>query len=172
MDKAEALAFMDAQNQFLQIFGKDHSFTASDLRQMHRTWLGSIYSWAGEYRNADISKEGMMFAHAAHIPTLMVDFENTILKQHTPCLSQNPKDVSRALAEVHVELILIHPFREGNGRIARALATLMVAQSGRHLPKFDYLDQNKRQYFSAIQAGIGKDYGPLQHLFEKVIIRR
>ncbi|TAK86063.1 MAG: hypothetical protein EPO20_09750 [Betaproteobacteria bacterium] len=31
-----------------------------------------------------------------------------------------------ALAETHVELVLIHPFREGNGRIARALSTLMA----------------------------------------------
>jgi len=35
-----------------------------------------------------------------------------------------------ALAEVHAELILIHPFREGNGRLARLLALLMALQAG------------------------------------------
>ena len=39
-------------------------------------------------------------------------------------------------AAVHAEPILIHPFREGNGRCARLLATLMGLQAG--LPALDF----------------------------------
>jgi cell filamentation protein len=38
--------------------------------------------------------------------------------------------VADALAVVHVELVLIHPFREGNGRTARLLAVVMGLQAG------------------------------------------
>jgi cell filamentation protein len=36
----------------------------------------------------------------------------------------------RGLAEIHVEFVLIHPFREGNGRIARLLADVMACLAG------------------------------------------
>ena len=47
------------------------------------------------------------------------------LRRYTPCIAVNDIDVARALAEVHAELILVHPFRDGNVRLARLLALLM-----------------------------------------------
>ena len=35
-----------------------------------------------------------------------------------------------SIAMVHTELLLIHPFRDGNGRLARWLADIMAAQAG------------------------------------------
>jgi len=42
------------------------------------------------------------------------------------------------MAVVHVELVLIHPFRDGNGRVARILSILMGLQAG--LPALDFGD--------------------------------
>lgn len=42
------------------------------------------------------------------------------------------------LAIIHAEFLLIHPFREGNGRLARWLAELMCLQSGLPLPDFGF----------------------------------
>jgi len=36
----------------------------------------------------------------------------------------------RKIARVHLELLFIHPYREGNGRTARLVATLMALQAG------------------------------------------
>jgi cell filamentation protein len=68
-----------------------------------------------------------------------------------------------AIAVIHVELILIHPFREGNGRISRLVADVMAVQGG--YPPLDYQpwEQNKNQYISAIHAGIGMDYEPMKY---------
>lgn len=77
-----------------------------------------------------------------------------------------------ALAETHVELVLIHPFREGNGRIARVLATLMALQAG--LPPLDFMPlagHARKAYFAAIQAGMDRNYEPMTGLFGKVIGR-
>lgn len=38
-----------------------------------------------------------------------------------------------SLGIVHVEFIIIHPFREGNGRVARLLANLMALQARRSI---------------------------------------
>jgi cell filamentation protein len=56
----------------------------------------------------------------------MTVFEKNILKKYTPCRSGSIEEIVRALAVVHTELVLIHPFREGNGRVARMLAALMI----------------------------------------------
>lgn len=71
---------------------------------------------------------------------------------------------------VHVELILIHPFRDGNGRTARILATLMASQAGLPMLNFDRMTGKRRdQYFAAVQAGLGKNYRPMENVFRDVI---
>lgn len=76
------------------------------------------------------------------------------------------------MAEVHAELILVHPFREGNGRLARLLALLMALQAG--LPPLDFspmLGRGRRIYIGGIHAAMGRDYRPLAAVFEKIIAR-
>ncbi len=46
----------------------------------------------------------------------MTELERGALRQYTPCRFDNTDEVVKALAVVHTELMLIHPFREGNGR--------------------------------------------------------
>jgi cell filamentation protein len=80
--------------------------------------------------------------------------------------------IARALAETHVELVLIHPFREGNGRIARVLATLMGLQAG--LPPLDFsliAGAARKAYFGAIQSGMDRNYQPMEKLFAEIIDR-
>jgi cell filamentation protein len=107
--------------------------------------LGGIYAWAGRYRQVNLKKGTFSFAAAAQIPKLMVELGEGPLKRHTPCHSTSTETLAAALAEVHVELVLIHPFREGNGRVARLLAVLMALQAGLPALYFDNLSGRKRQ---------------------------
>jgi cell filamentation protein len=102
----------------------------------------------------------------------MAELERGPLRRHTPCREGADADMGRALAEVHAELVLIHPFREGNGRLARLLALLMALQAG--LPPLDFgplAARGKRAYISAIHAAMGRDYEPLAVMFARVIER-
>jgi cell filamentation protein len=81
-------------------------------------------------------------------------------------------EIVKAIAIVHTELLLIHPFREGNGRAARLLAILMALQAG--LPPLDFggIKGRKRQeYFAAVQAGLDRNYTPMEKVFNAVIRR-
>jgi len=55
-------------------------------------------------------------------------FERDELARYTPCTFGNLEDVVEALAVGHCELVLIHLFRKGNGRVSRLLSTLMALQ--------------------------------------------
>jgi cell filamentation protein len=128
--------------------------------------------WAGEYRQVNLSKDGFAFAAAMRIPALMADYERTVLARRTPCRFDSRRDVVSALAEAHVELVLIHPFREGNGRVARVLSTLMALQAG--LPPLDFsliAGKKKTAYFAAVQAGMDRNYEPMAKLFGETIDR-
>lgn len=80
--------------------------------------------------------------------------------------------MARALAEVHAELILVHPFRDGNGRLARLVALLMALQAG--LPPLDFspmTGRGKRVYIAGIHAALNRNYAPLTATMLRVIDR-
>lgn len=170
MDRIEGREQIRALEDLTVLYEEDHRFTATDVCRIHRAWLGRIYSWAGKYRQVNLKKDSFPFAAAAQIPKLMADFENGPLRAYTPCRPASLKDLAKALAVTHVELVLIHPFREGNGRAARLLAVLMGLQAGLPALSFENLSGRKRQrYFAAVRAGHGQDYGPMTELFTAVI---
>lgn len=172
MAQRESEALLAATNRLIDETDLDHRFTADDIRAMHRMWLGEIYAWAGEYRQVNLAKGSFPFAAATLIPGLMRDFERGPLREFTPCRFTGVHKQAQALAVVHAELILIHPFREGNGRGARLLAVLMGLQAG--LPALDFggiRGAEKRRYIAAIHSSLDHDYVPMTEVFGRVIAR-
>ena len=172
MALAESQALTLVQREAIKLFSHDHRFTAADVRKLHRLWLGPVYSWAGEYRSVNIAKDAFQFASAWLIPDLMGQFEREALARHTPCRPASDAEIAQALAVVHGEFVLIHPFREGNRRAARLLAMLMGFQARLPAMNFGPFDgRGKRSYIAAIHAALDKNYDPLKVLFLKVIDR-
>ena len=58
---------------------------------------------------------------------------------------------------VHGELAAIHPFSDGNGRTARALATLILYERGYDFRRLfaleDYYNKDRQKYYDAINIG-------------------
>lgn len=169
---AESEALVSLTNTLLDEITGHHRFTVGDIRAWHRRWLGSIYVWAGAYRSVNLSKGGFQFAAADRIPQLVNDYGRDVLSAETPCAGMDNDRLIQALARTHAELVLIHPFREGNGRLARLLNSLMALQSG--LPALDYggiRGAGKRDYIGAIHSALGHDYQPMENVFRNVIKR-
>lgn len=139
------------------------SLTCDDLKHWHHLWLGNVYPWAGQERTVNMSKGGFPFAAAAQIPRLLDAFERSYLRRYTPCHGYSDEALALAIATTHVEFILIHPFREGNGRLSRLLADVMAVQSGRDPLDYSSWEAHKASYISAIHAGFSGNYQPMQH---------
>lgn len=121
-----------------------------------------------------MSKDGFPFAAPLRIESSMKELERKYLAIHTPCHYSDLKELALALGTVHIELILIHPFREGNGRTARLLADLMAIQANRPSLNFAAIDKTEREkgfkeYILAIHAGISGNYEPIQGIFSKLL---
>ena len=64
----------------------------------------------------------------------------------------------------HYEIVRIHPFLDGNGRVARALATLVLFKAGYDIKRFfsleEHYDREPITYYDALQS-VGKQNGNL-----------
>lgn len=93
--------------------------------------------------------------NAKKVPRLMVDLTRWIQKSEKENI--NPIIVAGI---VHQEIAAIHPFSDGNGRTARALATLILYGRSYDFRRLfaleDYYNQNRPEYYKAIN--IGKNY--------------
>jgi cell filamentation protein len=170
MDRLETAELARTLDELIHEVDAGHRFTAADICAAHKRWLGGVYAWAGRYRSVNMEKDGFPFAAAYRIERLMGDLEAGPLTRCTPCTFWDVDMLATALAEVHVELVLIHPFREGNGRVSRLVATLMALQAGLPLLDFSPLTGDARErYFSAVRAGLDRNYGPMKALFAETI---
>lgn len=172
MDNAEWTALNQAQDVIIQQFTQFHRFRTKDILNMHKSWLKKIYRFAGNFRTVNLSKGGFPFAGAKFIPNLMKKFEENILQKYTPCNFKDMNKVIEAIAIVHAEFILIHPFREGNGRLGRLLASLMAMQANLPMLNFDYIaGKHKSDYIAAVQAALNENYEPMKEIFKIVITK-
>lgn len=163
MDEAELVLLQKLYVSVLQEHLPPGRVSVLHLKRWHRRWLGNVYDWAGSYRSVNMSKDGFPFAPSAQLPRLMQLFDTDYLTRYTPCAGMDLQQLVDAIAIVHVEFILMHPFREGNGRISRLLADVMAVQAGREPLDYSPWEQNKARYVSAIQKGMDCDYEPMKY---------
>jgi len=163
MDEAELVLLQKLYVSVLQEHLPPGRISTLHLKRWHRRWLGNVYEWAGQYRSVNMSKDGFPFAPAAQLPRLMQLFDTNYLARYTPCMGMNTTQLVDAIAVIHVEFILMHPFREGNGRISRLLADVMAVQAGREPLDYSSWEKNKIAYINAIQKGMACDYEPMKH---------
>lgn len=172
MERRETEALFVATQRLIDETRLDQRFTADDIREMHKLWLSDIYTWAGQYRSVNVTKGSFTFAAASQIPRLMRELEGGPLREFTPCLFRAAAQQARAMAIVHAELVLIHPFRDGNGRCARLLAVLMGLQAG--LPVLDFTGvrgHERTRYVAAVHAALDRNYEPMTAVFRGIIAR-
>jgi Fic family protein len=108
--------------------------------------------------NAVTSKGEQLFIEYAH--PLQVDrLMNEVIQyiNHTDISNITAKNATKYYAKVHMAIAHIHPFWDGNGRIARLLANILLLKSG--LPPL-VIDQSKRRKYieclADYQVKVGK----------------
>jgi Fic family protein len=79
-----------------------------------------------------------------------------LLDELIVCLNKPPKNYSVLIraAMAHLNLAMIHPWKDGNGRMARALQTFVLAQEGILDPRFssieEYVGKNSGDYYRVL----------------------
>jgi Fic/DOC family len=80
-------------------------------------------------------------------------------------IDRTPPLVRSAL--LHLNVIAIHPFNDGNGRTARILAAMELVRDGVRSPELisieAYLRRNRDEYIDALRTTLGLSYDPDNH---------
>ncbi len=73
-------------------------------------------------------------------------------------------DVVVRAAMAHLHVVSVHPFRDGNGRVARIVQSLALARDGLLSPEFssieEHLSRNTPAYYAALRDTQGGSYQP------------
>jgi Fic family protein len=90
----------------------------------------------------------------------------TLMREVVEWLDHGDLDAHVAVraAMAHLHVASVHPFRDGNGRIARIVQSLVLAREGLMAPEFvsieEYLGRNTEAYYATLQKVQGGTYRP------------
>ncbi|MBJ2192755.1 MAG: Fic family protein [Muribaculaceae bacterium] len=110
------------------------------LQQIHAYLFGGLYEFAGQIRTKNISKGGFTFANCLHFPTII------------PTIERMPETSLDEIADKYVEMNVIHPFMEGNGRSTRIWLDLMLRRSLKLCVDWSRIDKN--EYLTAMRESV------------------
>ena len=135
------------------------------MQDLHRQLFSDLYEWAGELRDVDISKGGTRFCTWTRI---VPESQKIFLSmENSNWLAGLPKDVfCEKLAEYYCELNVIHPFREGNGRVQRLLFEHLALAAGYDLT---WNNVQKDEWIQANIDGFNVDYQAMADIFKRIV---
>jgi len=125
-DHFEAIGHSNAFEELIKLSKKDY-FTEYDIKNLHKLFYTKIdCDKAGKYRTNQVVITGSDVEFPA--PD-MLDLKMSEFIKSLPELKRNLHAVEYA-AMVHIIFVNIHPFTDGNGRVARLLMNLALLQNG------------------------------------------
>jgi len=131
----------------------------------------------GEYRQTRVVIKNSQSGEVSFRPPLPLEIKMQIEEFFDWLNSDKGRDVHPILRAgiTHYELARIHPFVDGNGRVARAFALLVLYREGYDVKRFfsieEYFDKNAEDYYSALQSVAKKngDLTPWLEFFTKAL---
>lgn len=99
---------------------------------IHKSIFGDIYDWAGCLRTVELQKGATSFARSAHLAASLGDIFRQ-LEADNFLIGYSHDDFARKLASYYADFIVLHPFREGNGRAVRTFLAILAANAGWHI---------------------------------------
>lgn len=159
LQNAEDLAAFEAvvvAARTAQVIHNDDTFEFSFafLKELHRHLFQDVYIWAGETRKVHISKGGTRFAAWETINDAAELLFNQTAFAFDSVTPPSPEHFFDAAANFFVELNVIHPFREGNGRVSRLFVSLWAQSWGYTL---DWNRVRADDVIAALIHGVTKD---------------
>lgn len=153
---AEIRGYRQALGFVLQMAGDSYfQIDTSAIRGMHYMMLAhDLGKSPGQYRTGPIyvhdeRRDVVVYERpeAGRVPGLMAELADSL---------QAEQDIDPLVrgAMAHLNLVMIHPFRDGNGRMARALQTLTISRQAIIEPAFssieEWLGHNTDDYYQVL----------------------
>ncbi|MDR2493213.1 MAG: Fic family protein [Coriobacteriales bacterium] len=141
--------------------------TEYELRKLHYQLLIDQQSSSGEYRTYNLMVRG-------HRPTSYEKIAYKMLQLVDRKSAKEDEHPIEAAAFFHLRLEKIHPFGDGNGRVGRIVANVMLEEAG--YPAVIFPVAEKQRYYEALEAYDGllgnPQVEPMQLFFAELVERQ
>lgn len=132
------------------------NISLSTLRGIHRYLFQDVYEWAGQLRTVDISKGSTRFANVSRVEPEADKLFRQLAQENYLVDLPREKFVAR-LAHYYCELNVVHPFRDGNGRVQRLLFEVISINAGyllqwEPISRAEWLDANIAAYNCKLES--------------------
>jgi Fic family protein len=144
----EATNHKEALELLYAIASEKHEVTETDVLSLHAVILDKIKpEWAGFYRQEKVYISGTKYVPPKwrEVPGLM---QKVVQELNS---SEKGAAAVESAAKVHYETVAIHPFCDGNGRLARLLMNLRLMRAG--FPPTILRKEERKGYYAALEVG-------------------
>ena len=134
------------------------------IKKLHKKMFGDIWKWAGSFRTSERNIGVTPYEIQPKLRILIDDVRFWIENQ-----TFSQKEIA---IRFHHRLVQIHPFPNGNGRISRLMADLLMKQFGQPVLNWGSgslteISKLRKEYISALQKADNGDYSLLLKFIEK-----
>jgi len=146
----------------------NHEITQETLKHMHSLTVNRILpdDVVGEYRRTQVVVKNSQTGEITFRPppAIEIPFQlDNFLRWFNATKAEDMHAVIKS-GIMHYEVVRIHPFLDGNGRVARAVSTLAMVKEGYDIKRFfsleEYYDREPLAYYEALQS-VAKNGGNL-----------
>ncbi len=144
---------------------KIENITEPFIKKVHRIIVTKVLDEAmsGEYRTKQVVVKNSQTGEVTFTPPSAIDVP-FLMREFTYWLNRDSTTELHPVLKAgiaHHELVRIHPFVDGNGRVARVLATLIMLLGGYDIRRFfsleEYYDKDSHSYYENLQKASAGD---------------
>lgn len=143
----------------------DPTFDLRHLCEIHLRLFSDIYEWAGQTRKAEISKGDRLFLPYRKIPQVSAEIFSE-LRTENFLQHLDRTEFARRAAYYLGRINMVHPFREGNGRVQRVFLDQLAELSGY---AFEWSAISGEQMANACRSA--RQQYPDYSLLERILLR-
>ena len=156
LNEMETAAIAEAEIWLMT--NKNDILSESFLKTLHKKMFGEVWLWAGSFRTTERNIGVAPYNIQPELRKLFDDIKYWIENKTYP-----EKEIA---IRFHHRLVQIHPFPNGNGRISRLMADLLMRKFG--LPDLNWgsgdlteISELRKQYIDALRQADRGDYTAL-----------
>lgn len=147
-----------AEAEIWLLKNKKDVLTEDFLKTLHKKMFGNVWKWAGKFRKTERNIGVAPYEISSKLKILLDDtnfwIENKIYSEHEIAI------------RFHHRLVQIHPFPNGNGRISRLMADLIMRKQGKKdlnwgTCNLTEISELRKQYIAALLEADNGDYSKL-----------
>lgn len=166
-DWAATVCYQRAMTYVLHLATDEHfSFSADLVRHLHYLMMSYDPNKSpGRWRPGVVTVRSAATGEVVYEGAPVEDVP-PLMDELADALQGRDRSISGIVhaAMAHLNLVMIHPFKDGNGRMARCLQTLVIARTGTLYPPFssieEYLGKNTQAYYEVLAEVGGGAWDP------------